>query len=146
MPSVGFPILSALLLWWFATRVVLYLDGLPRSTCRWSMPGLSGVAVAALYGLWASSDVMTTHSADCALLVWGWHEMSFRTGFVTGPRTLPMPATALRAWGLRAHARQAVAAAGATLHGAAVERFDPLPYKASALRQKNRIRASFLSQ
>ena len=88
MPSVGFPILSALLLWWFATGIVLYLDGLPRSTCRWSMPGLSGVAVAALYGLWASSDVMTTHSADCALLVWGWHEMSFRTGFVTGPRTL----------------------------------------------------------
>ena len=95
MSSVGLLILYALFLWWFATGVILYLDGLPRSTFRWSMLGMSVVAAAALYGLWATSGVTTVHSAvcafTCALLVWGWHEMSFLMGFVTGPRAQSCP-------------------------------------------------------
>ena len=30
----GWPALYTLLLWWFSTGVILYLNGLPRATCR----------------------------------------------------------------------------------------------------------------
>ena len=98
MTSFGLPILYALFLWWFATGVILYLDGLARPTYRWSMLGMSALALAALYAIWATGDVMSVHGAvcgfTCALLVWGWHEMSFLMGFITGPRALPCPPAA----------------------------------------------------
>jgi len=91
--SYGLPLAYALFVWWFSTGVILYLDGLPRKTFRWSMLGASGVAGLALLALLASRDDTTAVGAYTAftagVLVWGWHEMSFLTGFVTGPRTTP---------------------------------------------------------
>ena len=34
--SVALPILFAVFIWWFSTGVVMLLDGLPRTTFRWS--------------------------------------------------------------------------------------------------------------
>lgn len=93
MVDYVFPALFALFLWWFSTGAVLYLDGLPRWTFKWSMAGQSAITVGALYAIWASADLTTLTGAYLAfsggLLAWGWIELSFYTGYVTGPRTHP---------------------------------------------------------
>jgi putative photosynthetic complex assembly protein 2 len=84
-----------LFVWWFSTGAVLYVIGLPPRTFRWSMAVATSVALLSLYGLWSSNSELTPSSAYAAftfaLLVWGWHEMSFLTGIVTGPRTTECP-------------------------------------------------------
>jgi putative photosynthetic complex assembly protein 2 len=54
-------------------------------------------ALAALYGLRGQDD-MTIGAAyaafTAALVVWGWQEMAFLLGYVTGPRRLPCPSEA----------------------------------------------------
>jgi putative photosynthetic complex assembly protein 2 len=98
------PLVFALVIWWTSTLLVLYLDGLPRRTHWLSLLGSSVVASVALYGLWSTRDVETVWSAycafACAIVVWGWLEMSFLTGRVTGPRTTALPAdgTGWRRW------------------------------------------------
>ena len=39
MVQYGLPVLYALFVWWFSTGLIIYLDGLPRSTYRWTMLG-----------------------------------------------------------------------------------------------------------
>ena len=84
------PVAFAIFIWWFATGIVLLLDGLPRRTFRWSHLLSSLIALGAMAGLAHSATINTTAGAycafTCALLVWGWHELSFLTGWVTGPR------------------------------------------------------------
>jgi putative photosynthetic complex assembly protein 2 len=86
----GLPVLYALFLWWFSTGAILYLDGLPRRTYRWSLLGATAVLGLALYGLAWSRAETTTAAAyvafTCGLGVWGWNEIAFLMGFVTGPR------------------------------------------------------------
>jgi putative photosynthetic complex assembly protein 2 len=84
------PVLFAVFIWWFSTGVVLLLNGMPRTTFRWSVLISSLLAVAALYGLSQTSATLNVVNAycafTCALLVWGWHELTFLTGWLTGPR------------------------------------------------------------
>jgi putative photosynthetic complex assembly protein 2 len=91
----GLPVLFVLFAWWFLTGAVLYIIGLPRTTVRWSMAGASIVALGALATLWQTAGDTSPAAAYiafmAALLVWGWHEMSFLTGVVTGPRTTEAP-------------------------------------------------------
>ncbi len=90
MTAYLWPILFALFVWWFSTGAIIYLDGLPRKTFKWSMLGATALFAAALYGLWATSDDTTVKGAylafASALIAWGWHEISFYMGYVTGPR------------------------------------------------------------
>ena len=82
--------------WWFATGAILLLDGLPRRTFRWTIgiaTALTGVAFAAL----VTSAYDTSTSAAyigfiCAIAIWGWNEIAFLMGGVTGPRRSPCPA------------------------------------------------------
>ncbi|RVU47259.1 putative photosynthetic complex assembly protein PuhE [Rubrivivax rivuli] len=101
MSEALWPILFAVFVWWFSTGLVLLLDGLPRTTFRWSHLISSALAVMALVGLQrtaSQSDVGSAYCAfTCALLVWGWHELSFLTGWVTGPRQQALD-TGLRGW------------------------------------------------
>ena len=93
--SYGLPVLFVLFSWWFLTGAVLWLIGLPRTTVRWSMAGATLVALGALATLWQTAGDTSPAAAYtaflAALLVWGWHEMSFLTGMVTGPRTSEAP-------------------------------------------------------
>lgn len=105
------PIAYTLFLWWFSTGVILWLDGLPRHTFRWSLGGASVVLIAALYGLYASAgDANATgayYAFTCALLVWGWLEMSFLMGLITGPRRTACPSGS-RGWQRTRYAIEAV--------------------------------------
>jgi putative photosynthetic complex assembly protein 2 len=100
-----------LFLWWFSTGVILYLDGLPRRTFRWSVLGATLVMIAAFYGLAATrADASVTGAYlafTCGVLIWGWQEVAFLMGFVTGPRRASCPA-GCGGWRHFGHAVQAI--------------------------------------
>jgi putative photosynthetic complex assembly protein 2 len=89
------PASLVLFLWWFGTGAVLFLDGLPRRTFRWTLLGATGLLAAALAGLWASAGDASVGGAvtafACAMMVWAWNEIGFLTGAVTGPRKTASP-------------------------------------------------------
>jgi putative photosynthetic complex assembly protein 2 len=95
MSEIGLPVILAILVWWFSTGVILYLDGLGRASFRWSMAGASALALAALVALHATADWTTPAGAYIAFLaaltIWGWNEMAFLMGFLAGPRRTPCP-------------------------------------------------------
>jgi len=93
--AVGSAVLYTVFLWWFSTGAILWLDRRPRKTYRWSLITGSIIAVAAIYGLVSSMADASPKGAilafSCALGLWGWHELSFLTGFISGPRRAPCP-------------------------------------------------------
>lgn len=95
------PVVATLFIWWFSTGAILFLDGLPRHTFKWSMAAASLACAAALAGIWTTASSTTPASAylacACAVAVWGWNEMGFLLGHVTGPRRTPCPENA-RGW------------------------------------------------
>lgn len=101
MADFAIPAVYTVFLWWFTTGAILWLDGLPRGTFRWSMLGATAMLVAGLVGLAASADDTSALGAycafTCALLAWAWVETGFLTGFITGPSAAPCPPGA-RGW------------------------------------------------
>jgi putative photosynthetic complex assembly protein 2 len=95
MAEHGVPALFVLFLWWFTTGAILYLDGLRRDTFRWTMLGATTLLLAALVGLHATAGDTSSRGAYLAfvagVLVWGWIELAFLTGLVTGPRRTACP-------------------------------------------------------
>jgi putative photosynthetic complex assembly protein 2 len=85
----------ALLSWWLSTGVILYLNHLPRASHRWSMCVASALLLICLFHLPGISADQSRMGAALgfflALLIWGWLEMSYLMGFVTGPRSEPCP-------------------------------------------------------
>lgn len=90
------PVGFAVFVWWFSTGLIVLLDHLPRTGVRWSLVASTSVALAAFAGLAHTADLATTAGAycafSCALLVWGWHELTFLSGWITGPRRHALPA------------------------------------------------------
>jgi putative photosynthetic complex assembly protein 2 len=90
------PAMFALFVWWFSTGAIIFLDNLPRKTFKYSMIGASAVSLACLYGIFRTSEQTTVTAAYEAfffgLFAWGWQEISFYMGYVTGPRNQPCPA------------------------------------------------------
>lgn len=95
MAEHALPAAYAVLVWWFSTGLILFLDNRPRRTFRWSMLGATALAGVALYGLVTSSTDTSVAGAytafTSALVLWGWHEMAFLMGYVTGPRRASLP-------------------------------------------------------
>jgi putative photosynthetic complex assembly protein 2 len=93
MAVYAYPILVTLLLWWFSTGAILYLDGLNRRTFVWSMAGATALLVIAAWGLLATRSNDTISGAylafGCGLVAWGWQLVSFYMGYITGPRRTP---------------------------------------------------------
>ncbi|WP_376097099.1 putative photosynthetic complex assembly protein PuhE [Roseomonas sp. CCTCC AB2023176] len=96
------PAVVAIFLWWFATGLILYLDGMRRETFAYSLGAATLLLGAAVFGLHATSDLATPHGAVVGFLgglaIWGWLELAFLTGFVTGPERSACP-PGLRGWG-----------------------------------------------
>ncbi len=83
-------IVFAIFIWWFSTGIVILLNRMSRNAISVSLLISSLLCVAALFGLMRTSrqiDIASTYCAfTCALLAWGWNELSFLTGWITGPR------------------------------------------------------------
>lgn len=88
-------VLLAILAWWFSTGIILVLCALPRRTFGWSLTAASLIAGGAIYAFdrsaWDTGPTGAYIAFLSALAIWGWIEMSFLMGFVTGPRTAPCP-------------------------------------------------------
>ena len=95
MAQYAYPALYALFVWWFSTGVIILLDNLPPRTFRWSMLGGTAIFAVCLYRLavgGADTSLAGAYAAfTYAVLAWGWHEMSFFMGYVTGPRRTACP-------------------------------------------------------
>lgn len=96
MAEYGLPAVFTLLLWWFSTGLIIYLDGLRRETFRWTMLGATTLLLIGLFGLhalaWDTSPGGAWLGFVCGVLCWAWIEIAFLTGLVTGPRRSPIPA------------------------------------------------------
>ena len=88
MSGYAAPALFALFAWWFSTGAIIWLDGLPRVTFKWTMAGATALAGVGFWLLWASAGGTDAHDAYLAfcgvLAVWAWLESSLYLGFVTG--------------------------------------------------------------
>lgn len=109
--------LIALFVWWFATGAILmavkYAD---RGGLRLRrLATVIGLPILAL-GIWGyeaslnDTSIMGAHAAFLsALAIWGWIELAFLTGVISGPIQKPCPPEAnewerfLRAWGTVAY-------------------------------------------
>ena len=101
MLDFALPVAFALFMWWLTTGVLLYLHRLPARTHRWSILGMSLLALAAFYGHLVSSDQTGPASAylafTCGVVLWGWLEIGYFTGLLVGPHSDPCPAS-LSGW------------------------------------------------
>ncbi len=95
MLHYGLPVLYALLVWWFSTGLVLFLDNLPKWTYRWSLLAATMAFGLSLYGVvgsaWDQSAKGAYTAFTCSLVLWGWQEITYYTGFLTGPRKANCP-------------------------------------------------------
>ena len=85
----------AIFIWWFSTGIVILLNRMSRSAVVLSLLLSSLLGAAALVGLGHTAQQTSMNGAycafTCALLAWGWNELSFLTGWITGPRTTALP-------------------------------------------------------
>ena len=89
------PAALTLFLWWFTTGAILYLDGMRRETFRGTLAAATAVLALAAWGLHATAGNATPQGATiafaCGLAVWGWLELTFLTGAITGAERRPCP-------------------------------------------------------
>lgn len=95
------PLIAAALLWWVGTGVVAWLDGRAPATFQASLlwGALAGIAGLAGLAITAADDSATGAYVAffCALTVWGFLEMTFLMGVITGPRRTTCPPD-VRGW------------------------------------------------
>ncbi len=105
------PAAFTVIVWWFATGAILWLGRLPRWTFPFTMMGATLGLGFALVGLHISASMTSVASAycafTCAVLVWGWQEIAFLLGYVTGARRSACPADS-RGWKRAWHATEAI--------------------------------------
>ncbi len=84
------PILFAVAAWWLSTVLIIYRAGMPRRTHIATLGGATVVLLFALYMLFVSRNDASVTGAYLAfiggLAIWGWHEVSYLFGFISGPR------------------------------------------------------------
>lgn len=107
----------ALFVWWFSTGAILmavkYADRKGEAARVHTMLLATPLLLVGLYGLWFSASDVSIFSVYVAFLsalaLWGWIELSFLTGVITGPNTYPLPDDVteserfIRAWGTVAY-------------------------------------------
>ena len=117
MTSPWIAALFALFVWWFSTGAILMVvrhaeraGGRARAACILSSLPLLGLGV---WGFWTTMVMQTPQAAYgaflSALAIWGWVELTFLTGAITGPNLrncpedLPEWERFIRAWGTIAY-------------------------------------------
>ena len=76
-------------MWWFSTGVILYLNGLPRRTYPVSLFAATALMIALVGLIYLVRDRHDLWGAylgfTAGVLIWGWLEMVYFMGLVTGP-------------------------------------------------------------
>ena len=91
----GLPLLVVAALWFGSTALVLWLDSRAPSSFGRSLAWSGIVAIGGVLLLALTVDDTGIGAAYLsfagALAIWGWHELSFLTGVVSGPNRAPCP-------------------------------------------------------
>ncbi len=86
------------LCWWLGTGVILWLDRLNPRSFRFSLAGWTVLLALSFWGVAHSMREVSVANAYLAfgsvIVMWGWHELTFLTGWITGPRKTPLEAGA----------------------------------------------------
>ncbi len=89
------PLLFALVMWFIGTAAIVWLDSRPRATFATSLTLAGLAAIGAMALVHARAGDATVAGAylgfAAAIVIWGWHEMSFLMGFVAGPNRAECP-------------------------------------------------------
>ncbi|MEO0617961.1 MAG: putative photosynthetic complex assembly protein PuhE [Pseudomonadota bacterium] len=95
MSNFLLPVCAVVLAWWLSTGVILMLA---RAEGRLGQGGFIAMTVAAVCALGAlpllsreMTDVGVYGGFAAALIIWGWHELAFLRGVITGVRRSRMP-------------------------------------------------------
>jgi len=92
------PFLATILLWFASTALIVWLANRPRATYRASLRAAGAAAVGGLLLILATlerTDAWAAYASFIgALAIWGWEELAFLTGAVSGPRRAPVSAGA----------------------------------------------------
>ena len=84
----------AIFCWWLGTGAILWLDRRGGSMARWSLPFFSILMGLSFWGVsvsMAASDAAHAYLGFASTIVmWGWHELAFLTGCLSGPRKEPL--------------------------------------------------------
>jgi putative photosynthetic complex assembly protein 2 len=94
MSQLVIPVLFALLMWWISTGLILRLVSASPKTYP---AAVIAAALVLFFSLWGLARSGQTVAADayvtftCVLGAWGFVELTFLTGYVTGPRISPLP-------------------------------------------------------
>ncbi len=111
LAEIGWAALAALFVWWFSTGLVLFLVWLPRRVGKLCFGFATALLPLAFLALDRASDAEGTLAAYqafiAAIAIWGWAELGFLTGLVTGSRIQPCPPSA-RGWRRTTYALQAI--------------------------------------
>jgi len=88
--AVAFAVFS----WWIGTGVILWLDRLGQRQMRWSLWLWSVLLLISVWGVqqsMASVGVVSSYIGFGSVIVmWGWHELAFLSGWLSGPRRIAM--------------------------------------------------------
>jgi putative photosynthetic complex assembly protein 2 len=88
-------VLAVLFAWWASTGLVLALVWLGAEARRVAFAASTFAALVGFFGTLVTSQLETPSAVwlgfVSALLVWGWHELAFLLGIVTGPNRAPCP-------------------------------------------------------
>jgi len=101
LSSVTGAVLVAILSWWLGTGAILWLVRLPARLFKRSMSALTFLALLSCISTAWSMRHATMAAAyvgfASVIVMWGWHEMAFLSGWITGPRRIPQESGA-RGW------------------------------------------------
>ena len=89
------PIGFTLAVWWLSTVLIIYRAGLPRGSFATTLAATTAIMLLGACALIASRNDVSAGAAYLAffgaLTIWGWHEVSYLFGFVSGPRPRECP-------------------------------------------------------
>jgi putative photosynthetic complex assembly protein 2 len=94
LSTIAGPALCALFSWWFSTGIILWLVRRPVSSFRASRVVCTLLFVLSLVFVHRSMQAVTVFNAYLGflgvILMWGWHEFAFLSGWVMGPRRVAL--------------------------------------------------------
>jgi putative photosynthetic complex assembly protein 2 len=99
------PLIFTIFIWWFSTGLILKVHSLPKRFFKSIFAASIAVLLLAFWGLSISSQQATIAGAycsfTCAIIIWGWQELAFLLGYITGSRRSECPnglSPMTRAW------------------------------------------------
>ena len=111
LASVTGAALVAVFSWWLGTGAILWLVRLPTRLFRRSMLAMTLLTLLSLAGTaWSmrhNSMAAAYVGFISVIVMWGWHEMAFLTGWLTGPRRIAQE-PGVRGWTRFSQAVQAL--------------------------------------